>query len=510
VANNSKAGEESQQEGEIVVYKEGIAPFWTKIPDFLRFPLHVGPLVVILSLAAVSALGAFYIAINGIAVYLFLRYAFSVMEQASNGDFRPDSPDLAVWGGKDHRPSKQAIVTLFYIALMYGLATVTMKPVPVPPKPAPVVSAPTAPASQQRSAQSKDDSEDDDEQATSASPQSAMDASDDEVDQPPPRMVLPSWFWLVAIICAIPLPASFMVIAVEDSLVRALNPLTTFQYLGAMGGGYFVLWLFFIPIVAVRMALGTLLPDMSMFVKLPIMFAIGSYLLLALFAMMGYCLYQYHQQLGYAVKVDFDQHRKAEARAAEAPGKPVDPLTKRINDFVDAGKFDDAIRVVHDELRFEKLNPDLNERLHKLYVQKGDNAQVVKQGPQYLKALLKAKRYPAALKAVSLLKSIDPAFEPEPDLLLGLAEAAYAGKDIAKATEYVKGFDKRFPGHADIPGVYLLGARITSEHARDNAKAIKILTVLLQRYPEAPVAADAKQYLDVLMKVAATKAPASA
>ncbi len=496
---NPNAGAEAQQADEVVVYKEGIAPFWTKIPDFLLYPFHAGPIVVIVSLAALSALGAFMMLVNGVAVYLFLRYAFSIMEQASNGDFRPDSPDVSIWGGKDHRPSKQAIVTLVYIAAMFGLASISMKPVPVPPKPAPVVAAPAAPAHAHTQDSAQDDDEDDQQQASTPQRYSA-DAVGDATEPEEPKLVLPAWFWLVAILCAIPLPAAFMVVAVEDNLFRALNPLTTFQYIGAMGGGYFILWLFFIPIIALRMMLGTLLPQMSMFIKLPIMFALSSYLLLALFAMMGYCLYQYHQQLGYAVKVDFDQHRKAEARAAEAPGKPVDPLTKRINDLVDAGKVDDAIRVVQDELRFEKLNADLNERLHKLYVMKGDNALVVKHGQQYLRALLKAKRYPAATKTVGLLNSLDTTFAPEPDVLLGLAQGAYAARDYAKAVELVRGFDKRFPGHADIPGVYLLGAKITSEHGRDDAKAVKILQVLMQRYPDAPVVAEAKQYLDVLMK----------
>jgi hypothetical protein len=425
---------------------------------------------------------------------------------ASQGDFRSDSPDISVWGGKDHRPFKQAVVTLFYIGLMFGLATVSMKPVPQAPRPAPAVTAPAPAAHQGAHESAKDDDEDDQPSSAMSSPS----AADDDAEPAAPQLVLPAWFWLVAILCAVPLPASFMVIAVEDNLLRALNPLSTFQYIGAMGGGYFVLWLFFIPIIALRMALGMLLPNMSMFVKLPLMFAISSYLLLALFAMMGYCIYQYHQQLGYDVKVDFDQHRKAQSRATEAVGKPVDPLTKRINDLVDAGKIDDAIRVVQDELRFEKLSPDLNERLHKLYVQKGDNALVVKHGAVYMKALVKAKRYPAAMKTASLLKSLDPAFELEPDVLLGLAEGAYAARDYARAIELVRGFDKRFPGHADIPGVYLLGARITSEHGRDDAKAVKILQVLMQRYPDSPVAAEAKQYLDVLMKMPEKKAPASA
>lgn len=489
--------------GEVVYYKDGITPFWKKLPEFFRFPFHAGPMVVIVSLAALSAFGAFFMLVNGLAVYLFLRYAFSVMEQASNGDFRPDSPDVNVWGGSDRRPLKQAIVTFVYIAMLMGIAAYSMRPAPATDttaRNAPVASAPAAAPSP---------AEDDDEDAAPSpgAGRSSRVELDDEPAAPP--MVLPAWFWLVALLCAIPLPAAFMVIAVEDSLTRALNPLTTLQYVGAMGGGYFILWAFFVPIIALRMALVSLLPDMAMFIKLPILFAVGSYLLLALFTMMGYCMYQYHQELGYAVKVDFDAHRREEAKAAApAPSKPVDPLTKKIDDLLAANKVDDAIRVVQDEMRFEKLSPDLNERLHKLLVLKGDNAAIVTHGPQYVKALVKGQRYPLALKTVALLETLDAAYEPGPDVLLGLAEGAFQARDHAKAVALVKGFDKRFPGHADIPGVYFLGARIMSEHAHDQASAMKILQVLVQRFPESAVAPQAKQYLDVLAKVAPAATPA--
>jgi len=58
---------------------------------------------------------------RGLLAYLFLRYAFSVMEQAARGDSDPDSPDLSMWGGKDYRPLKQTVVFLFYVAILVGL-----------------------------------------------------------------------------------------------------------------------------------------------------------------------------------------------------------------------------------------------------------------------------------------------------------------------------------------------------------------------------------------------------
>ena len=121
---------------------------------------------------------------------------------------------------------------------------------------------------------------------------------------------------------------------------------------------------------------------------------------------------------------------------------------------------------------------------------------------------MKAQRRPLALKTLGLLQALDAAFQPEADVLLGLAEGALQARDATRAAALVKGFDKRFPGHPDIPGVYFLGARIMSEHAHDQATAMKILQVLVQRFPEAAVVPQAKQYLEVLAKVAPAATPA--
>lgn len=481
---------------EPVAYQEAIPPFWSKLGFFFAYPLKFGPMVVIGVLSLASCIAAFSGFLRGLIAYVFLRYAFSVMEQAAGGDLDSESPDVNMWGGKDHRPAKQTVVFLFYFAILFGLAGISATVVP----PARIDTGAVAESVQaQQAAQAAEDDDDDDAAATARS--SRYSSMYGAPAQREPQVRLPWWFWALAIICAIPLPAAIMVIAVEDRLLSALNPLTTFAYLRGMGSAYFLLWFFFVAILGARQAVLALLPaDMSAFFRLPIETFVGSYMMLALFAMMGYCLYQYHAELGYEVKMDFDAHRRKEAAAAP-DARPKDPLTQKIDAALAAGKVDDALRFVLDELRFEKLNPDLHERAHKLYVMKGDVPKIVAHGQTYLKALVVAKRAKPALELAKKLKEIDPAFEPATEVLLGLAECAYATKDYARAVELVQGFDKRFPGHADTPGVYLLGARITSEHMRQDDKAIKILTVLLQRWPEAAVHEEARKYLDVLMKV---------
>lgn len=499
---------------EPLTYQEDIPPFWTRLGKFFGYPLQAGPLMTLGILSAASMVSAFVGGLfRGLLAYLFLRYAFSVMEHAARGDFNADSPDISMWGNADRRPMKQTVVFLFYLAILFGLATISAQP--VPPSPEKVAAAQQA---QQRLAQLQEaaereeagaDADAEDGPAVLALREEMMrQASEPSAAADEPEVKLPAWFYVLAILAALPLPGAVMVIAVEDNLVRALNPVSAFNYIAAMGSTYFVLWVFFALILGARDLVMKMAADLPAIARFPIETLLTSYLTLALFVMMGYCLYQYHKELGYDVKVDFDDMREKEA-AAKKGARPVDPLTAQVNAFVKEGKLDDAFRLVLDGMRYDKLNVDLNEKAHNLYLLKGDEAKTLQHGQQYLKALVAAEKGARALVLLKKLRALDAGFAPEPDVILGLAKAAAQARDFNQAIELVKGFDKRFPGHADIPGVYFLGAKITSEHLREDAKAIAILRVLLHKYPEASVKAEASQYLAVLTSVAPMK-PAAA
>lgn len=513
------------------VYQDGIEPFWTRLPQFFAYPFRFTPLVVIGALSLASILTAVTGGLlKGLLAYLFLRYAFSVMEQSATGDFNSESPDISIWGGKDHRPLKQTVVFIFYAFVVFGLATISA--VPVVSKEARRAHAealeatrsitlqpgvdPTAPRPQPK-AEEPDEEDDPAQAAPERIPQSyaeamAMQAAGAVPAEPEPDDVrFPFWFYALAILAALPLPGAIMVIAIEDSIVRALNPATTFFFIRAMGKAYFVLWGFFALILTVREVVMHLTANLAAYVRLPLEMMVGSYLMLALFAMMGYALYQFHQELGYGAKVDFESHR--EKSAAAASGKPVDPMTQQVNIFVKEGRIDEALRYVHDAMRYDKLDPAMNERLHELYKLKGEDAKTLAHGRQYLQALVAAKSGTRAIVLLKKLRAMDATFEPDADTLLPLAQVAVAARDIALATELVKGFDKRFPSHADIPGVYLLVAKVTSEHLHQDDKAMAFLKVLLHRYPNAPVKEEAEKYLAALSSMAklkAARAPAPA
>jgi tetratricopeptide repeat protein len=118
----------------------------------------------------------------------------------------------------------------------------------------------------------------------------------------------------------------------------------------------------------------------------------------------------------------------------------------------------------------------------------------VEEASRGLSALVKAGN---PQEAVALFKecAADPRFRVGGDEVLALARAARAMGEPATAVAIVRGFDKVNPGHADIPPVYLLSARIMAEDLGDPDQARKVLNYLVQRYPGHWVAPEAQRYL---------------
>jgi len=66
----------------------------------------------------------------------------------------------------------------------------------------------------------------------------------------------------------------------------------------------------------------------------------------------------------------------------------------------------------------------------------------------------------------------------------------------------IKGFDKRFPHHPEIPDVYLFAASMLCENLRQDATARQILQVLLTRYPEHAASGEGRKLLTAIERMA--------
>jgi tetratricopeptide (TPR) repeat protein len=498
---------------------DGIAPFWKKLGTFLAAPLHMGPAMLLALVAAGGAVaglvGGLGLILRGIVIFAAIRFAFQLFDHFSMGRLDVNSPDIVTWPPKDSRAAKQGFIILLYVGLVMGIAFVALphRDDPLPSGTANITETQPDLASPATSVAQPDANGDDaareetlpDEgrstaDATTAGAVTTRDAAANGGDTSKPR-ALPAWFWLVAILFAVPLPAATAVLALEDSLIKALNPFHTLAFVRAMGAGYFILLGFFVAIFVVRFAISALGRGLPPVLSFPLEGLAIAYLTIVLYAMLGYVIYQYHGELGLDVAVDFDAHKE---KLAEAGGTVLDPLEKKIRAFLAEGKIDKAIDQVRDEMRYNRFDIALNRRLHELYVTKGNNTQTLAHGPQYLDALMREQKYDEALALLSKMEAMDPAFAPEDgDVILPLALAAYKKKDFQKALALVKGFDRRYPKHQHIPDVYLLGAKLSSEFLRNDKQSAAILKALLSRHPDAECVEEAKTYLAVLEKLLA-------
>ena len=558
---NGKAGGTGVREELEIRYDQArITPFWRKLPFLFLYPFRFGPLVVLLALVAASALagmalGSFSLVFRGLLVYVGLRYAFNVLDLFARGRFEGESPDHSLWG-TEKRPAKLGLLIALFLSACAMLGNFALerrlaRDAGAQERLAALyrqdharelrsfalehqeweqrraeraarLVAPPRPAQAYGSQEPEEPSE----------PVPPLAAAELEADDPEPSygitreqmvreyhprlgdalwfQLQPPWFWLAAILLSFVLPAGAVVIALEDRFFRALNPLNVFHLVGAMKGAYFVLWGFFLLIAGARHAAFTVGEHWPAMVRLPVEMALVTYLGFVLFALMGYALYQHHQELHLEVDVDFDGHREAggaeaiagagSARAAVAAA-PQDPWERKLQALEAAGQYREAIAEVKDRMRYDRHDLALNARLHGLYVRLGDRDVILTHGQQYLAALARARQGAQALQVIRALQALDGSFQPqEPDIVLPAATAALQQGDARAASALLRGFDKRFPQHPDTAGVFFLGARLLSEQSRQHAQAARILKALLQRFPEHPVAGEARTYLEVLEK----------
>ena len=129
-------------------------------------------------------------------------------------------------------------------------------------------------------------------------------------------------------------------------------------------------------------------------------------------------------------------------------------------------------------------------------IAQADKSKAVEAGRRYLSLLLKARNDAEALKVFKECVAADPAFRPaQPEEVLPLAKAARAASDPQAAVAALRGFDKAYPGNAQIPDVYVFTAKLMAEDLRNPAMAKKILEHVLLKYPGHHLAQEAKRYL---------------
>jgi hypothetical protein len=225
--------------------------------------------------------------------------------------------------------------------------------------------------------------------------------------------------------------------------------------------------------------------------------------MVSMYYLMGYALYQNHAALGIDVQVD----TAMAARAVSKKAGEANVLGPETQGLVAEGRLQEAAARIEERLRRQWDDNKLHDQYHKLLLLAGEPKPIAQHVNEYAAKLVREKKGARAVEVYEAGKAKVPDLAlHDPELHLPLARQASDLRRDATAFELLRGFDKRFPGHADIPGVYMLAATILLERQNQYAMAQKIFQGVVQKYPQHPLAGEAARLAEVAGKMAALPA----
>jgi hypothetical protein len=421
-------------------------PFWQQLPRVFRYPAHGDALVRIFAFSiavfAAEALLPFGYIFGRLVWLAFLAYCFGILERTARGHLAAADVFMNDRSNKDYRPILQVVIFLIFISSAI-LAGALAGPVAG--------------------------------QAT---------------------------LFLVSLV----IPASIMVLAMDERLGSALNPLRLLSTMAGIGLPYIALCAFLFLLLQssqyLSVALAHVLPQWGAELLANV---VSMYFMVSMYYLMGYALYQNHEALGVDVQVDTAMAQQA----LQKGGGKVEPqvLGHETRELIADGKLDEAATRIESRMRRDWDNDRLHDQYLKLLLLQGAPKAISREVNEYVPKLMREKKaaravevYETAKKAVADLLIADST------IVLPLATQAVELRRDATALELIKGFDKRFPESADVPGVYMLAAKILLENRNDYAMSQKIFQHLVKRFPQHPLAAEAARLAEVAGKMASAPA----
>lgn len=408
-----------------------IPPFWHKLPFFFLYGLRPAPLALNLSLAiivAMAGLSLFGVILLLVFYFVMLKYSFSILEDISTGKLDPPALSYEVLVEGYELPAKLYFLIILFFTTVGGLlATVGWLP--------------------------------------------AL------------ALLL---FGLLAF------PAAVMALAATHSIFAVMNPVVLVEMIRCIGWPYLALYgLLSMLTLAESNVKGMVSEDMPLTLLLPLYNFINVHFSMATFAMMGYVLLQFHEELG-----------ESTPSALVAQPEPGDLKFSHFERHMAEGNTDAAKMELQDLIREDPCDMQVRRRYHDLLGIAGTPEELKRHAVHYLPLLLDAGDARAATEVLTGLGTEAGGLElkrPESyRQLMTLLRTLGRGK---LAVKLAGGFHKRFEGSPEIPGVYLLAGRILCEDLDRDDLAERPLEYVARNFPGRPEAAEADSLLGLVRRI---------
>lgn len=410
-----------------------ITPFWNRLPKFFVYPFHPRPLLLMVVLAVATVLftraNVFTMLIRFAIWGVMLKYSYAALKITAHGSLSPPKINSETISDDFGVVFKQ-IGIYITVGITFGLVAAAVGP------------------------------------------------------------ILGVLFLLFAILS---LPAMIIVLAATSSLLHALNPMVFARMAWRIGWGYLLMYLFLGFLGSAPAFLGRyIIAYLPAGTHLFLWTMAQSFYTLISYHLMGYVIFQYHEEIGYEVDID-----EEELSGSGVPGErdADNELLNRVDIFIKEGRIDDAISLIRDETGGSISDLDLAERYYNLLKVKQQTPEMLKHGKSYLDLLAEAGQKDNLCEVYSECVSRDAGFTTSPATLLKIASSVNEAGNPRGAIEAYKRFIKTHPKNPLIPKAYFLAANIVNEKLQNPQKAAGILKGILKTFPNHEIIPYVERYL---------------
>ncbi len=421
---------------ERLAFEDTVIPFWNRLPKFFAYPFHLHPLglIIVLNIASLIFSKLWFFGFWGrvFVTVMFIKYAFASLRNTANGSFSPPRIDSNLVLEDFLIVIKQVLI---FIVLLLALLWITQKG----------------------------------------------------------GLFIGFLFLCFAILF---IPAMVIVLVGTESLLQSINPLLFVGMAWRIGWSYLLMYFFLIllggaPAVIGRYIMGYLPPTLYEFLSNVVV----DYYMIISYHLMGYVIFQYHEEIGYDVDFEFvDEELPSKEEPTEKDG--ANKLLSKVDRLIKEGKLDDAILLIKSETHGIISDLNLAERYYNLLKVREEFPDMLEHGKVYLDLLAKENQKEKLNEVYSECVSRDEKFSPEPTTLIKVASSLNESGRHKESIKAYNRFVKANPENPLVPKAYFLVSNIFNEKLGDPGRAARVLKGVIKKYPNHDIIPHAERYLN--------------
>jgi tetratricopeptide (TPR) repeat protein len=290
-------------------------------------------------------------------------------------------------------------------------------------------------------------------------------------------------------------PAMVIMLVGTESLLQSINPFLFVGMAWRIGWSYLLMYFFLIllggaPAVIGRYITGYLPPTLYTFLSNVVV----DYYMIISYHLMGYVIFQYHEEIGYDVDFDFAEE---EIISREEPTEKDDAnkLLSQVDRLIKEGKLDEAILLIKSETHGVISDLNLAERYYNLLKIREEFPDMLEHGKVYLDLLVKGNQKEKLNEVYSECVSRDEKFSPKPTTLIKIAGSLNESGRHKESIQAYNRFIKANPEDPLVPKAYFLVSNVFNEKLNDPGRAARVLKGVIKKFPNHDIIPHAERYL---------------